>query len=77
MDKRTRMTRWEQLDEDLAYIAAEVDRTVTARDQIRTVLTAYRDRLGSELFPGRTYVPKTLDLRQGRPPRRGDRAHRA
>ena len=60
MDKRTRMTRWEQLDEDLAYLAAEVDRTVTARDQIRTILTAYRDRLGSELFPGRTYVPKTL-----------------
>jgi type I restriction enzyme R subunit len=60
MDKRTRMTRWEQLDEDLAYLAAEVDRTVTARDQIRTVLTAYRDRLDSELFPGRIYVPKTL-----------------
>lgn len=60
MDKRTRLTRWEQLDEELTYGAEEVDRSVTARDQIRTVLAAYRDRLGSELFPGRTVVPKTL-----------------
>ncbi len=29
-------------------------------NQIRTVLTAYRDALGTDLFPGRTLVPKTL-----------------
>ena len=29
-------------------------------NQIRTVLEAYRDSLFTELFPGRTEVPKTL-----------------
>ena len=35
-------------------------RAVVAEDQIRTVLTTYRDKLFAELFPGRTTVPKTL-----------------
>jgi type I restriction enzyme, R subunit len=33
---------------------------VVADDQIRTVLTAFRDRLFTEIFPGRSTVPKTL-----------------
>ena len=36
------------------------DRTVTAPIEIRTVLEAFRDSLFTELFPGRTEVPKTL-----------------
>ena len=31
-----------------------------APNQIRTVLETYRDTLFTELFPGRTEVPKTL-----------------
>lgn len=58
-DKRTRRERWEQLDEDMTYVPGELDRHVTAPDQIRTILTAYKDSLG-ELFPGRQEVPKTL-----------------
>ncbi len=59
-DRQTRKVRWEQLDEPLAYDAADLDRDVVAPDQIRTVLTAFRDRLFTEIFPGRTDVPKTL-----------------
>jgi len=63
VDKRDRLTRakrWEQLDEEFEYTAKELDREVVAEDQIRTVLTAFRDRLFTEIFPGRTDVPKTL-----------------
>lgn len=59
MDRRTRMKRWEQLDEDLHYQAKQLDRSVVAKDQIRTILTTYRDKL-PELFRKRTWVPKTL-----------------
>ncbi len=58
--KETRARRWEQLDEDLTYTAGEVDRSVVVPSQIRTVLEAFRDALPTELFPGRTMVPKTL-----------------
>jgi type I restriction enzyme R subunit len=59
-ERQTRRTRWERLDEDLNYTAGELDRAVVARDQIRTVLEAFRDRLFTEIFPGRAEVPKTL-----------------
>ena len=59
-DRQTRKRRWEQLDEDLAYDAAQLDRDVVAEDQIRTVLETFRDKLFTEIFPGRTDVPKTL-----------------
>ena len=59
-DKLTRRERWEQLDENLAYDASQLDREVVSEGQIRLVLRTYRDRLFSEIFPGRTEVPKTL-----------------
>jgi len=59
-DRQTRKIRWEQLDEPLAYDASELDSEVVAPDQIRTILTAFRDRLFTDLFPGRQDVPKTL-----------------
>jgi type I restriction enzyme, R subunit len=59
-DKRTRAERYEDLDQDLAYTAQELDRSVVVPNQIRTVLEAYRDSLFTELFPGRSEVPKTL-----------------
>ncbi len=39
---------------------AELDRDVVAKDQIRTVLQTFRDKLFTEIFPGRTDVPKTF-----------------
>ena len=59
-DRRTRLKRWEQLDQDFEYQARQLDRSVTTPDQIRTILKAYRDKLRTDLFPGRDWVPKTL-----------------
>ncbi|NQT56513.1 MAG: DEAD/DEAH box helicase family protein [Desulfobacteraceae bacterium] len=59
-DRETREIRWEQLDEDLEYDANKLDRDVVAEDQIRTIVRTFRDKLFTEIFPGRTEVPKTL-----------------
>ena len=59
-DRRTRQVRWEQLDEDLTFTASQLDRDVVAEDQIRTVVRTFHDRLFTEIFPGRTEVPKTI-----------------
>ena len=64
-DKETRAVRLEKLDEDVPYDADQLDRTVVAEDQIRTVVQAFRDNLFKSaedggIFPGRREVPKTL-----------------
>jgi type I restriction enzyme R subunit len=59
-DRETRAVRWEQLDEPLTYGSNQLDRDVVAVDQIRKVIQTYRDKLFTEIFPGRTHVPKTL-----------------
>ncbi len=59
-DRETREVRWERLDEDLEYDANKLDRDVVAVDQIRTVIRTFRDKLFTEIFPGRTEVPKTV-----------------
>ncbi|MEO9644104.1 MAG: DEAD/DEAH box helicase family protein [Lentilitoribacter sp.] len=61
-DKRTRAVRYQELDADLDYTGKELDRSVVAPNQIRTVLEAYKARVFTELFPDRTgdWLPKTL-----------------
>jgi len=59
-DRLTRKTRWQELDEDMAYDADALDRTVQTPDQIRTIVRTFKDKLPLEIFPGRTEVPKTL-----------------
>jgi len=59
-NRQTRATRWRKLDEDLTYATNALDRDVVAVDQIRTVVRTFRDRLFTEIHPGRTEVPKTL-----------------
>ncbi len=58
--RKTRAERQEELDQDLPYSADDLDRAVVAEDQIRTVVQAFRDRLFTEIFPGRNEVPKTI-----------------
>lgn len=58
-ERLTRKKRWEQLDEDVEYSGAQLDRDVVNPDQIRTIIRAYRDNL-PEIFPHRQEVPKTL-----------------
>ncbi|MDE2124025.1 MAG: DEAD/DEAH box helicase family protein, partial [Betaproteobacteria bacterium] len=60
MERETRKKRWEQLDDDFAYDPNQLDRTVVAPDQIRKIIQTYRDKLFTEIFPGREWVPKTL-----------------
>jgi type I restriction enzyme R subunit len=61
-DRRTRAIRYRQLDDDLPYTSRQLDNDVTVPNQIRAVLQCYKDRLFTDLFPGRTgeWVPKTL-----------------
>ena len=59
-DRQTRAVRYEQLDADLLYASDQLDRDVVAKDQIRTVVRTFREKLFTEIFPGRTEVPKTL-----------------
>ena len=59
-DRETRRVRFAKADQDIPYIADELDRRVVAKDQIRTIIRTFRDRLFTEIFPGRTDVPKTL-----------------
>jgi len=61
-DRRTRAIRYKQLDGDIDYTRQQLDNTVTVPNQIRVVLQCYKEKLFTELFPGRTgeWVPKTL-----------------
>ena len=60
-DRRTRLKRWEELDQDFEYKAQQLDRSVTTPDQIRTDPGGLPGQAEfTELFPGRDWVPKTL-----------------
>lgn len=61
-DKRTRAVRYQELDANVDYIKADLDRSVTVPNQIRTVIQTYKERLFTDLFPDRSgeWVPKTL-----------------
>jgi len=59
-ERDTRKTRWEELDDDFEYDPNQLDRDVVAPDQIRTIIREFRDKLPTEIFPGRDWVPKTL-----------------
>ena len=59
-NRQTRRLRWEQIEEDLTYTPNQLDRDVVAEDQIRTVIQTFRDRLFTDIFPGRKDVPKTI-----------------
>jgi type I restriction enzyme R subunit len=58
--KASRAARQAVLADDLDYTPTDLDRSVVVPDQIRTVLRTYKDAVFTELFPGRTLVPKTL-----------------
>ena len=59
-DRRTRKVRWEELPDELQYSGTDLDRAVVVPDQIRTVLRTFKDKVCTEVFPGRLEVPKTL-----------------
>jgi type I restriction enzyme R subunit len=59
-DRLSGQTRLVALEDDYVYDAKQLDRDVVAEDQLRTVVRLFRDRLFTEIFPGRREVPKTL-----------------
>lgn len=66
-DRLTKKKRLEVLDEEEQWLAQQLDRSVLAPNQIRTVVQAYKERCLRECFPERNWidarmewVPKTL-----------------
>jgi type I restriction enzyme R subunit len=59
-DRFSRTEALRELDDEVTYDQAKLDRTVSSPDQIRTVIRAFRDKVCTEIFPGRTEVPKTV-----------------
>ena len=51
-------------EDTVIYEASQLDRSVTNKNQIRKVLTAYKDSIYTDLYPDRkenwAYIPKTL-----------------
>ncbi|MFE3737894.1 DEAD/DEAH box helicase family protein [Streptomyces sp. NPDC059134] len=58
-DRKTRRQRYQELDDDFSYTTRQIGRSVVTVDEIRAVLTAYRDNWQS-WFPDRRELPKTL-----------------
>ncbi|MFE9169399.1 DEAD/DEAH box helicase family protein [Streptomyces kebangsaanensis] len=63
-DRQTRAQRYEELDEDFTYTAPQIGRTVITEDEVRAVLTTYRNNW-QRWFPGRADLPKTLIFAAG------------
>jgi type I restriction enzyme, R subunit len=59
-NRQSRKVRYEKLDDPYQYKAEALDRAVVARDQIRSVIRTFKEKLFTEIFPGRSEVPKTL-----------------
>ena len=59
-DRRTLKKVHRELDEDVTYKKGDLDRDVVSDSQIRLIISTFRDRLFTDMFPGRTEVPKTL-----------------
>ncbi len=56
----TRRKRRHQLEDEVTYDRAKLDRAVVNPSRIRTVVKTFKERIGSEIFPGRPEVPKTV-----------------
>lgn len=59
-DRQTRRKRWAALDEDVAYDAKALDRSVVNPSQIRQVIQAMKTAVETQIFPTRRETPKTL-----------------
>ncbi|WP_295392620.1 DEAD/DEAH box helicase family protein [uncultured Thiodictyon sp.] len=59
-DRRTLKRRMAELDGDLTYTANQLNVDVVSMPQLRLIVQTFRDRLFTEIFPGRIDVPKTL-----------------
>jgi len=61
-DRLTKQKRLEVLDQEEEWLARQLDRSVLAPNQIRTVVQAFKDRCLPECFPNRTWHDHPLSL---------------
>ena len=61
-DRLTKKERLKELDEDESYIAKQLDRSVIAPNQIRTIIQTFKERVFTDIFTDRSgeWLPKTL-----------------
>lgn len=59
-DRETRAKRWAQTEEDTAYGATDLDRSVVNPSQLRNVIQAMKTAVETSIFPRRKETPKTL-----------------
>jgi type I restriction enzyme R subunit len=59
-DKLTRAIDLKQVEDEFIYEPEKLDRAVVNFSQIRAVVRTFRDRVRTEIFPGRDEVPKTI-----------------
>lgn len=59
-DRLSRAKRWQQMDEDVDYVPAQLDKKIVNPSQIRIVIRSFKENLFTTLFPRRKEVPKTL-----------------
>src|SRR3989344_4917295 len=59
-DMRTRQKRWYVLEDEVQYGADQLDKAVVAKDQIRKIIRTFKEKVLTDIFPGRRYIPKTL-----------------
>ncbi|MFK4109788.1 DEAD/DEAH box helicase family protein [Streptomyces sp. NPDC002176] len=68
-ERKTRRERYQELEEDLEWKAAQLGRQVISKGQLKLVIETFRKHLFTDIFPpvgeegaqrSRTYVPKTL-----------------
>ncbi len=60
VNMRTKEETWAKTEDEIAYSANELDRKVTSKDQIRTVIKTFKNKFLQEVFSERKHVPKTL-----------------
>ena len=60
INMRTKEETWAKTEDEISYVASELDKKVTSRDQIRTLIKTFKDKFLREAFPEREHVPKTL-----------------
>jgi type I restriction enzyme R subunit len=59
-DRRTLQRRLKELEDDLTYTSNQLNLDVVSLDQLRLVIKTFKEKLFTEIFPGRIEVPKTL-----------------
>lgn len=59
-DRATRKKRWAETEEDTAYSAKQLDKSVVNPSQIRQVIQAMKTAVETQIFPARKETPKTL-----------------